>query len=331
MKVIGFGIHSTVYTNEKDAIKIVKPEFEDLYIKELFCLKYLNIVLPDRTWFPKITDFSLSKLSISLELLEDSLGKVLKTTELNKENRNKYLIQILQAFSDLHTLGIAHNNVRMSNILIKSDKQNICLIDFGESVKFRHSDGYRNFNLDSKGIASIMLNLSLGEKFEDKNNPKAFSAKINSLEPKISNEIKSLIRDKKHVSKILLSLGVPKKELYRSKIRGEIESPIYNIDIWVRAVFKRFELDRTFDPIVVTTIICTIMERKDAEYIIPYGILIVYIYSCIYGGNLKIKNCVEICPKSFGNPRFRRTLFGYLLDELLRTDDLIIMMYQGLE
>lgn len=334
MKLIGSGIHSNIYTNEKEAIKIVNKEFEDLYIREICCIRYLNIILPNRKCFPKIVSFSPGKLSFSFEFFEKKLDEILKNDILDKKLSFSYLTQILSAFSDLHALGIVHNNIKLSKIMIRNNDE-ICLIDFGDIIKFQYDTKNRGTYLDLKKIGGIVLDLTLGEKFMNKKNPKILLSKINSLDNKTSNEIKSLMfPDKKGVRKVrdtlknLQGIDIVTNDI---KIEISVESPVYNIDKWVRALFKRFELDRTFEPIIVTTIICTVMDNKDPEYIIPYGILIVYMYSCIYGGSLKLKDCIEICPSSFGTRRFKSNLFAYFIRELLEYDNLIVMLFRGLD
>lgn len=327
---VNIGIHSSVQINEKNAIKTVKPDFEELYIRELLCIRYLNIVAPDRTWFPKLIGFSLSKLSMTMELLDVGLGKSVES--ITKEQAESYQVQIIQAYSDLHALGIAHNNARLSNIMIKSDGLNICLIDFGEIVKYKREDGSRNYRIDLPGIGYILLNLSLRERIRDKFNSKIIMSKVSSLdskECKISYNIRKFMERKGRVASSLENLGVSRLELHKPRVNLEIQSPVYYLDVWVKKIFDRFNLDQTFDHIILTTIICTIMKNRDSDFTIPYGIAILYLYSCLYGGDIKMTSCLEICPNSFGNEKYKKILFGYLLDDLIGDRDLIIMLFQS--
>lgn len=151
-KLIGYGRNGVVYkgidkrTNNNVAIKIY--ELSDCLILKPCVLREVSVLSKlSKLKHPNIIKchdifFWNNKLLIILELCDDNLFDYINNFNDNNEVKNmekKHFLEILSAIHHIHNLNYIHNDLSLSNVMIKND--NIKIIDFSSSLK-----KYRKYN-----------------------------------------------------------------------------------------------------------------------------------------------------------------------------------------
>ena len=147
-KYIGHGAFGVVYkanisdTGEKIAIKKYEedPDFMNRELSILSKLSHPNII---KLKYDFYTEEKGNKyLNLVLEYMPSNLFQVIKKHDDRDENIPSlivklYMYQLLRAVAYLHSLGIAHRDIKPQNILVDPDTQVLKLCDFGsaKSVK----------------------------------------------------------------------------------------------------------------------------------------------------------------------------------------------------
>jgi glycogen synthase kinase 3 beta len=79
-------------------------------------------------------------LNLVMEYVPDTVGRVLKT--MRKHNKKVpdvltkvYMYQLLRALCYIHSLGIAHRDIKPNNILVDTGTHTVKLADFGSAKR----------------------------------------------------------------------------------------------------------------------------------------------------------------------------------------------------
>jgi serine/threonine protein kinase len=147
-KVCGNGSFSVVFmgkcvqTGQTVAIKKV---FQDQRYKnrELTILKelfHMNVVQMKHAFFTQGEKGTEEYLNIVMEYVPETVGRQIKS--MRKKNKKMpgiltkvYMYQILRALCYIHSLGIAHRDIKPNNILLDTSTHEIKLADFGSAKR----------------------------------------------------------------------------------------------------------------------------------------------------------------------------------------------------
>ena len=81
---------------------------------------------------------------LAIEKLDTTLKQVLEKASGNRLNLKQaanLALQMLSAIQSFHSHGYVHRDIKPSNFMYRSDSNDLCLIDFGLSKKWRNDDG----------------------------------------------------------------------------------------------------------------------------------------------------------------------------------------------
>ncbi|KAK0577359.1 hypothetical protein LWI29_031926 [Acer saccharum] len=106
-----------------------KAELLSLFLL-LWELHHDNIV----TFYDVCYDDVTNDVTLALEYLDTDLSHLIKTPTWNSSLTKKFMYQILQGVSQLHSLNIIHRDLRPGNLLVKF-QENIVKIAFGLAEK----------------------------------------------------------------------------------------------------------------------------------------------------------------------------------------------------
>merc|ERR1719390_158460 len=70
-------------------------------------------------------------LALVTEFLPITLTEMRKRRTLGEHDVRTIIRGILQTLAHMHSRGIAHQDVKVSNIMLKSSDLDVCLVDFG--------------------------------------------------------------------------------------------------------------------------------------------------------------------------------------------------------
>jgi hypothetical protein len=141
-ELLGSGKYSEVYkgfswkTRELFAVKIIKKYGSDIQEKEMVFNEYHLLQLQSHKNIVKFKGFidTLSHFYIIEELAE---GKPLQKIFHSLTEKEKKIIikEILETLQYLHSIGIVHRDIKMENIVVNREDENIQvkLVDFGLS------------------------------------------------------------------------------------------------------------------------------------------------------------------------------------------------------
>ena len=150
-KYVGHGTFGVVYkanisdTGEKIAIKKYEedPDFMNRELSILSKLSHPNII---KLKYDFYTEEKGNKyLNLVLEYMPCNLFQIIKKHDDRDENVHSlivkiYMYQLCRAVSYLHSLGIAHRDIKPQNILVDPDTQVLKLCDFGSAKKIKSND-----------------------------------------------------------------------------------------------------------------------------------------------------------------------------------------------
>ena len=127
MTEVAYNIISTRNKNKEDKIRINNE------IQILKNIRHPNIINIIDCWYNK----EKNEVVFTMPLLSYNLKNFIKKyyIYINIEHKFKWIRQIIDGISYLHSQNIIHRDLKLDNIFINSDTGNILLADFGLSKK----------------------------------------------------------------------------------------------------------------------------------------------------------------------------------------------------
>jgi RIO-like serine/threonine protein kinase len=131
MEFLGNGSFGSVYKiNDSTAMKCqishssLKKEFE--------IAKDLSTLLPNDDQIIKVYNYNGRTKCYTMEFLSNykSLDNI-KLHKISQENKSSIMKQLRFIINDLHSLGYAHHDIALRNIMYNQETDNVKLIDFG--------------------------------------------------------------------------------------------------------------------------------------------------------------------------------------------------------
>jgi serine/threonine protein kinase len=152
MEFLGNGSFGSVYKiNDSTAMKC---QISHSSLKKEFKIsKDLTELLPNHDQILKVYDFDSRTKCYTMELLSNykSLDKM-KLSKISKEKKSSIMKQLRFIINDLHSLGYAHHDIALRNIMYNLETDNIKLIDFG----LAHNNAkYACFRKDLSMLAKV--------------------------------------------------------------------------------------------------------------------------------------------------------------------------------
>ena len=130
-------------TNEKYALKSFQKEKIHQLNKEMEILNEKNNVEKIQNHSNIVKYYGTTKDDFKIYILYEyingeNLQNIISNYGLKSEQEVKfYFIQILNSIKYLHSLNIAHRDIKPDNIIITKDKKKVKLIDFGSSCELK--------------------------------------------------------------------------------------------------------------------------------------------------------------------------------------------------
>lgn len=148
-KIIGNGSFGVVFdvqmwgrSDKRAAIKKVLQDerFKNRELSIMLTLKHVNVVNLYWYYFSVGVDPSERYLHLVMEFLPETLHSVIVRTAKKRQKMDLFLLkmcmyQILRSLGYIHSLGIAHRDLKPQNILMDSDTGVVKLCDFGSAKK----------------------------------------------------------------------------------------------------------------------------------------------------------------------------------------------------
>jgi len=131
MEYLGNGSFGSVYKiNDTTAMKC---QISNSSLKKEFkIVEDLALLLPNNEQIIKVYDYNSKTKCFTMELLDNykSLDKM-KLNKISKEKKSSIMKQLRFIINDLHSLGYAHHDIALRNIMYNQETDNVKLIDFG--------------------------------------------------------------------------------------------------------------------------------------------------------------------------------------------------------
>ncbi len=130
-------------TNEKYALKSFQKEKIHQLNKEMEILNEKNNIEKIQNHSNIVKYYGTTKDDFKIYILYEyingeNLQNIISNYGLKSEQEVKfYFIQILNSIKYLHSLNIAHRDIKPDNIIITKDKKKVKLIDFGSSCELK--------------------------------------------------------------------------------------------------------------------------------------------------------------------------------------------------
>ena len=157
LMILGRGSFGTVFssmapTGEPVAVKQVRinPSEDNREIKILemlhspFCVTLLD------SFFSTSSDGQTSYINIVTEIMPESLGRMIRNAHMIKQPVSPFLTKlfIYQLFAGLvhiHSLGVAHRDIKTDNCLVDPRKGKLKIIDFGSAKILEPGDSHASY------------------------------------------------------------------------------------------------------------------------------------------------------------------------------------------
>lgn len=133
--IIGKGSYGIVRRLNNFAVKT--SEYLNPFIQELIVLKYMNY----SNYTLNLLSYNLSEKTFTTTLYDCSLDKHIEF-RIGRREKEKIFTDVLKGLSDMHSRGIIHSDLKLSNILINLNPVSAVLCDFGLSSIESHARTY---------------------------------------------------------------------------------------------------------------------------------------------------------------------------------------------
>ena len=148
------------YTKETYAIK-QNITSQNLLLHECKVMQFLQTHknIPKLKWYGAINKHP----SLIIEFMYLSLNELERDARIRCENVETYFNQMISVVEYIHSKGIIHRDIKPDNFMIRNNRKEICLIDFGLSRTYKNNAGvHHKYETDvgligSKNYCSINM------------------------------------------------------------------------------------------------------------------------------------------------------------------------------
>lgn len=340
MNVIGQGSISQIKTNGKYAIKVVNMDYHHVYIKELVILRYLNIGV-NSPYFPLLIDFEERNASFIMEKFKMNIAQVMDGGCIEK-TRVTVCVHLLYALYILHSVGIYHQGLGLQEVMTKFESAlaggfvPISLIDFGACTLSKKGEAH-----DLYALGVMLIELISGNRMGGRVNKATIKERMKAIDVRFHDILKRLISSKPEKRpKIVDVMHAMNVDVYDIKLPEvttlELKPPVFWLWQWMEESIETLHLNIPIDSVFLTCVACSVtpvnddpLMSEDNVYGRLYGCGVLFLYACLWNEVVSVDSFLAIIPKSFGMNR--NIIFMYALDELIRNDELMVLMVRGVK
>jgi len=129
--------------------------------------EYKNLILANKAKLPVPMVLGFKENVIVMEFIgeNEEASKRLKDTISTKEQLKNYKEQMIEFIAKLYLAGLIHADLSEYNVLVKKD--NLYIIDFGQSVLLNHPHAKEFFERDVRNMATYFSKQGLETNFEE--------------------------------------------------------------------------------------------------------------------------------------------------------------------
>lgn len=189
---VGKGTFGEVIAKDGKAIKKFKRL--DHLIQEAFITLYMN----DSPYTIKILGYRFETRTMDSELWKTDLRTAIRRLDFTDDEKMKIFRELLCGMCHLQSRHVTHSDFKPSNILINTDKCDVCIADFGLSSIHKYAKtsqtapGYRSMEHAAEGTHDMFgLAVSMAELFGTVRLTERLTAR------ELRRKIRNNVRDKK--------------------------------------------------------------------------------------------------------------------------------------
>lgn len=335
MNVIGQGSTSQIKTNGKHAIKSVNMDYHCIYIKELVILRYLNVAV-NSPYFPLLVDFEERNGTLVMEKFKMTVAQVMDGGCIEK-TRVIVCVHLLYALYILHSVGIYHQALNLTEIMIKFDAGGnvpISIVDFGECTLSKEGEAH-----DLYALGIVLIELISGNRIHGKITKSVLKERIKEIDPRFHVVLKQLVSDspskRPKVTDVMAIMNVDLCELKFPDVAPlELKPPVFWLWKWMEKTIETLNVNIPVDSVFLTCVACSVtpvnedpLMLENNVYGMLYGCGVLFLYACLWNEVVSVDNFTTVIPTSFGMNR--SIIFMYALDELIHNDGLMGLLVRG--